>query len=313
MTAETAGGGRPSRLLALAAGGAVLAGSAMARARRTRRLIDWSPPDGTLTDLALAARSLGSGPPTIVLLHGMIASGRYWGASFDRLGDDAELVVPDLAGFGRSVDIGEGYGPDEHADLVARAVQELAGDHPAVVGAHSLGCLVALRLAARHPDLVAGLVGFAPPLYGDAERARRFLARSGLVPRLFSVHPELADALCRWECDHHGLALGAARLLRRDLPAPLAEDRVRHTYRSFSQTLEKVVITAGAAAWLEELSVPVHLVAGDRDSILDLGFLSELAGAHELVSLSVWPGARHDVPLTHPDRCVDAVLAMAAR
>lgn len=128
--------------------------------------------------------------------------------------------------------------------------------------------------------------------------------------RLFVASPSLTEAVCGWMCDHRSLAAGVGRLVRPELPEPLAEDRLQHTYRSYSETIAKVIIAAGAAAWIEELAIPIHLVAGEQDSVLDHGFLAEIAEGHAHVRLSAWPHAKHEVPLTHPTACVAAIKEM---
>jgi len=245
----------------------------------------------------------------------MFASGRYWGSAYDELGREATLVVPDLAGFGRSVDVEvDGYGPDEHADLVAQTLHELGvADQPVVVAAHSLGVLIALRLAARHPGLVAGVVGFAPPLFRDPDAARRQLARAHVLLGVFVLNSRVAEAACDWMCRYPELAGRLGRLMRPDLPVPLAEDRLRHTYVSYNETLAKVIVAAGAAASVKDLHIPIHFVAGDQDTIVDRVFLSELAAEHAHVTLSVWEGAEHEIPLTEPTACVAEIRKFRAR
>jgi pimeloyl-ACP methyl ester carboxylesterase len=315
----TAGHSAPPAGVAAVAAGTVLvtaAGLLATSARRAARLswqIRWDPPEGHWEQRALAVRRLGQGLPATVLLHGMCASGRYWGGAYDDLADQAALVVPDLAGFGRSLHASDGFGPDEHADLVARTIRESdAGETPAMVGAHSLGCLVALRLARRHPELVAGIVAFSPPLYRDEGSARRHLARANALLGLFVASPALSRAVCEWVCAHRHVAARVGRWVRPDLPAPLAEDRFQHTYRSYSETLAEVVISAGAAAEIGALAVPVHLVAGAGDTLLDHRFLRELADRHGHVHLSVWEGSEHELPLTAPSRCVELLRGLRA-
>ncbi|MBW3574380.1 MAG: alpha/beta hydrolase [Actinobacteria bacterium] len=297
---------------ALLGGAALLAGSARRSARLAAR-ITWAPPGGRSGTAALAYRVQGSRLPATVLLHGVFASGRYWGAAYDTLAEESALLVPDLAGFGRSVEVADGFGPEVHADLVARTIAEvgLAGQ-PVVMGAHSLGCLVAIQLARRHPDLVAGIVAFSPPLYPDEAAARRCLSRASPLVGLFVASPSLSEAICNWMCEHQNVAGRLGRMLRPDLPAPLAEDRFKHTYRSYSQTLAKVVVAAGAAGWIEDVEVPIRLVAGTHDDLIDRAFLEDLSQRHPHVSLSWWPQAQHELPLTHPAACVAEIQHVRA-
>jgi pimeloyl-ACP methyl ester carboxylesterase len=72
--------------------------------------------------------SLRAEPP-VVLLHGLTASNRYWGAAFDQLAAaDSRMIVPDPLGFGASPHPPTGYGPAEHAAAVAGLLSELHAD-----------------------------------------------------------------------------------------------------------------------------------------------------------------------------------------
>lgn len=93
------------------------------------------------------------------------------------------------------------------------------------------------------------------------------------------------------------------------LPQEIAADAVEHTWTSYSQTLQHVIVAAEATAWLDEIECPVLLVAGDRDPVVDHAHLRRLADAHDNIELAV-PRGRHHVPLTHPAECT-AAIAMA--
>ena len=284
----------------------------MAIVVRGRRRIRWRTPSGRIQQLSLHVRTVGeSGPPTL-LLHGFTGSHRYWGGAFDELGRDGVLVVPDLLGFGGSQRPSTGFSVDDHVDALVSCLAELGISEPCVVGAHSLGCLVAFRLAARHRLLVAGVVAFGPPLYRDAWHARRRIARLGVLERLFVLDTAVSRRACEWVCAHRTWAARLAVLARPELPASIVRDSVRHTWPSYSGTLRGVLLRGEGLRWLEETRCPVHLVVGERDRIADRGVLEELARRRASVDLSVVPGG-HDLPLTDPDRCVEHVRALVGR
>src|SRR5262249_24104039 len=112
----------------------------------------------------------GNGPP-VVLLHGWPGDR----TDYDRLVpllDGADVVVPDLRGFGDS----EVHTPAETtqyaADAQARSIvglsDELGLDRPVVVG-YDIGSRVAQALALARPELVRHLV-VAPPVPGIGRR-----------------------------------------------------------------------------------------------------------------------------------------------
>lgn len=281
------------------------------RARRPQKSAGWSPPQGELRDLRLHVRVAGAGRPTFLLLHGLAGSHRYFGAAFDGLARDARLVAPDLLGFGGSMEHGRAeYGPDVHADAVRATLEELEVEPPILVGAHSIGTLVALRLALRWPERVRGVVAFGPPLYRTSEQARAHVASLGLGVRLFAMETVWARWACAWMCRHRETAARVAAWLRPDLPPEIARDGVAHDWHSYSGTLRDLMIAAEGARDLERLSIPVRLICGEGDRVVDRDLLREIAASRPNLTLETWPGD-HDLPLVAPERCVDAIRALA--
>lgn len=247
-----------------------------------------------------------------MLLHGLAGSGRYWGGAFDRLAGGRRLVVPDLLGFGRSDTPVAGYSPDDHAREVVTALEELGVERAATVGAHSMGVIVALRMAILRPDLVSAVVGFGPPIYADRSSARRRIGRSGGLARLATVTGPLAEASCRWVCDHRDLASRLAQWTHPGLPPEVARDGVAHTWHSYSQSLEQVILSARAGSWLPSVQASVHLVAGRSDRIVDRAHLADLASHQSGLVLETWEGG-HNLPLSQPDRCAALIAQVADR
>jgi len=285
----------------------------MVESDEPRTTAKWAPPDGDLRDVGLHVRVLGEGQPTFLLLHGLAGSHRYFGAAFDRLSADGRVVVPDLLGFGGSPHPdGTDYGADAHAGAVIDALDALGVKRPIHVGAHSVGTLVALRIAVRRPEWIASVVAFGPPLYRTADEAREHISRLGLWVRLFAMETPWARAACTWMCKHRSTATRLAKWMRPDLPPEIACDAVQHTWGSYSGSLRNLVIGAQTAMDIVRMSVPVHLIAGEQDAVVDRAFLRELADAYPHVRLEEWPGG-HDLPLNQPERCVDALRAAARR
>lgn len=75
-------------------------------------------------------------------------------------------------GFGASGPVAHSW--HEHAEDAADLLQALH-THPAAVVVHSGGCIVALELALRHPDLVTQLILLDPAVYLTKNLTPRFL------------------------------------------------------------------------------------------------------------------------------------------
>ncbi len=108
----------------------------------------------------LAITEVGAAQPG--RLH--LVWGHGWGQSGAALAPLAETLKPfgyssliDFPGFGKSPNPPDTWGTAEYADSVAEWLKALAQPRIVWVG-HSFGGRVGLQLAARHPELVAGMV-----------------------------------------------------------------------------------------------------------------------------------------------------------
>ncbi len=120
---------------------------------------------------------------------------------------------------------------------MADTLHHLGATKHVVVGAHSVGSLVALRLAARHPELVADVVAFSPPIYETPEAARQQISSIDPFARLIFANPELGERVCSLMCRHVSAAALLVRAAQPSMPAPLAHDRAEHAWSSYSETL----------------------------------------------------------------------------
>ncbi len=95
---------------------------------------------------------------TVVLLHGKNFYGSYFENTANVLSDAGyRVVIPDQIGFGKSSKPAINYSFDLLATNTATLLNELGVDKFAVVG-HSMGGMVAARIALNYPDRVTKLV-----------------------------------------------------------------------------------------------------------------------------------------------------------
>jgi pimeloyl-ACP methyl ester carboxylesterase len=119
----------------------------------------------------LAYERRGAGSP-VVLLHGWPGDHGDWREVAARLQGDADVVVPDLRGFGESDkharEPSEVYSAAGQAASVLGLIDEL-GLGPAVFAGYDVGSRVAQEIALTRPEAVRALV-LAPPLPGAGQR-----------------------------------------------------------------------------------------------------------------------------------------------
>lgn len=122
----------------------------------------------------------GSGAP-LLLVHGLTGSAANWSELAPPLSERFRVLVPDLPGHAGSSALPAAFGLDGYAERV-RALAERERMLPAAVAGHSLGGLVALRLALRHPEEVSALVLAATAgIESTTRRARFWLGVSARV------------------------------------------------------------------------------------------------------------------------------------
>ncbi|GAA4594871.1 alpha/beta hydrolase [Planotetraspora phitsanulokensis] len=212
----------------------------------------------------------------IVFIHGIRVSGTMWGPVRSHLAGPS--AAPDLPGHGSLR--GLPYDMEAACAVVADRIAELGGR--ALVAGFSLGGYVGIATAARHPDLVAGLVAMGC----TAKPTGRCAMIYRLAGRLAARGPSLAGRL-------------SAYGFRRTLPGPTAE---AFTAGGLACEVVPSVVEAVAAedpvASLAAYPGRVWLVNGSRDPfrIDEQEFLR--ACAHG--SLTHLPGRSHLSALADP-------------
>ena len=143
---------------------------------------------------SLHSRRLGWGPQVVVLLHGITSDGTFWQPLIDLLpGDEYTIIVPDLLGHGQSPKpLFIRYNTGDQARAVAAVLRRERVRNCIVIG-HSMGSLVASRLATLAPRRVSQLLLYEPPLYGDVPEfkthARRRKFYFGIYERIAANKP----------------------------------------------------------------------------------------------------------------------------
>lgn len=102
----------------------------------------------------------GQGSPTFVLMHFLGGSHRTWFATLPYLDEHHVCVALDTPGFGDAAQM-PGYSVSAMADQVDATIQALGLQRCVLVG-HSMTGKVALVLASRRPEYLAGLILVAP-------------------------------------------------------------------------------------------------------------------------------------------------------
>lgn len=294
---------------------AALAVGAWAGAHHTSPAVRaWSPPDRQPADseplATMISAPVGADGPVVVLLHGIVASGRSFGASYDRL--PAPVVVPDLLGFGGSMAVPTPtYDVDAHVDALAQTLQDVGvAGRPVVLVGHSMGGVLALHHAARSSDVVSVLT-LGAPLYDDAEEGLDRIGEADPLAGLLTTG-DLAQRVCEWMCEHRDLARRLWPMMAFRWPWPVAADGVLHTWPAYRGSLQSLVLDSNYDVALDVLadrSVPVVLAEGSKDGVPVPGRAQALADRHTNVTTLTVDGADHALPISHPGMVIELIEA----
>jgi pimeloyl-ACP methyl ester carboxylesterase len=118
----------------------------------------------------------GGGEPPIVFVHGWCCDHTFFEPQFEHLKASHAVLSLDLRGCGRSGRTDGGYGIPSLADDVAWLAAALGLTRPILVG-HSLGGMIGIDLAARHPSVPRAVVAVDPGPIDPLPETREFFER----------------------------------------------------------------------------------------------------------------------------------------
>ena len=248
---------------------------------------------------ATLGRVAGAGPP-LVLIHGVGLDHTMWDPVVEVLAQQHQVLRYDLLGHGSSDDP---PGPRRLNDFVVQLLDVLDFHQieiSDVVGL-SLGGLVALMTAARHPNRVRRAV-LVSTVFGRSEsqltgvRQRLELAENeGLEP--------VADLAIKrwftpqWRASHPTETESVRQRL-------LTTDHVGYlkAYRLFTEADDL------ASASALDVEAPTLILAGERDSGSTPEMAVALADAIPGGEARIMPGVHHLAPIEEPDLFSNALL-----
>ncbi|GAB4858101.1 Probable lysophospholipase BODYGUARD 3 [Ancistrocladus abbreviatus] len=231
----------------------------------------------------------------VLFIHGFISSSKFWTETiFPNFSSSAKskyrMFAVDLLGFGRSPKPTDSlYTLREHVEMIERSILvpfEVKSFH---IVAHSLGCILALALAVKHPSSIKSLTLLAPPYFPvpKGEQGTQYVLRRVAPRRVWPPIALGASIACWYEhvsrtaclliCKHHRLWEFLTKLLTRNgCKTFLLEGFFCHTHNAAWHTLHNII--CGTAGKLDEyldvvrdrLKCQVTVFHGRDDEVLPL-------------------------------------------
>jgi pimeloyl-ACP methyl ester carboxylesterase len=219
---------------------------------------------------ALAKRTdVGTGTP-VVLLHGIGRSAGVWAPLVKRLrGEQFRLVAFDLLGFGDSPKpLWPPYDIDTHARSVIATIKRQHFGQPVLLVGHSLGALVALRVARLRPDLVRHVILYEMPLYDGLPEKRRYKARL-----------KVYFAFYTWVIKQNPTFNQAKKRFKEKLANKVVgSELTAETWQPFVKSLENSIMQQTAADDIHRLQMAADVIYGSRDMVVIRGKVANVFG-----------------------------------
>lgn len=249
------------------------------------------------------------GAPLMLLLHDGAFGGcssTTWAKSIPFLASNFRVIAPDMLGFG-GTDKAVFFDRAPYAsriDHLVALMKTLAPHEPFHIVGTSFGGSVALRWLAQ----------------GGPFLSATSLAGSGGPWRT----QESIDGLKDWDGTRADMERLLALLIDREPNFDsLVDDRIEWAkapghYRSLVSAgmpiPEPLKSARDADPWPSQLSgttVPLHLIAGSRDTLLEPEWVERIASARPDATISILDGARHSPNLVDPEGVVRVITEFA--
>jgi pimeloyl-ACP methyl ester carboxylesterase len=253
--------------------------------------------NGVDTFVATGGREFDVSQPTVVLLHGAGFDHTTWALHTRWFAHHGYgVLAPDLPGHGRSAGAPLATIADM-ADWTA-ALLDTAGTAKARLIGHSMGSLIALETAARHPARVSGLslIGTAATMTVGPDLLKAAQADEPAAIDMVSIwglgfQAELGGRLAPGLWMHSG----AQRVLEQCRPGVLFND------------LSACNAYQNALAAAAKITVPTTFILGERDMMTPVRAGKALAAALPNSRTVVLRGAGHMMMAERPDELLAAL------
>jgi pimeloyl-ACP methyl ester carboxylesterase len=250
-------------------------------------------PEITIRGARLYYEETGTGPETILFIHGLMLANESWELQRGHFATTHRVITYDLRGQGRSEHTRGGLGLDSLAEDAAELLRALAPEGAHVAG-FSMGAFIALRLGARHPALVRSLTLIG--VSADAESWGKMPSYAAMIAlvTLAGVRP-VAHRMMRI-------------LFGRSILADPARRPLIARWRAVVDDLPKSIVRAAAASALRGsvakeitgITAPTLIIAGEEDRPVPLYHQHRVAAAIPGAVIEVVPVTGHAVMIERP-------------
>lgn len=246
---------------------------------------------------------LGGNGPGLILIHGVGLTADAWYAMLPELTRHFTITAIDLPGHGESPPLASkaSLSVNDYSDAIADLLSRNEG--PSIIVGHSMGALISIDLAIRHPQYVAATV----PLNAIFRRTdAAAVAVKKRASALSSVGPSNpAETLERWFGQSpEGALMTARENCERMLHSANAAGYAA-AYNVFADS------DGPADSELRSLETPMFCMTGSDETNSTPAMSEALAALAQDGQAVVIDGARHMMPITHANEVNRHIIEFA--
>ncbi|XP_074587817.1 putative lysophospholipase BODYGUARD 3 [Curcuma longa] len=271
----------------------------------------------------------GTTSTDVLFIHGFISSSTLWAETvFQEFTEETRsrhrLFAVDLLGFGRSPKPADSlYTLREHVDMIEKSVLQVHDVKSFHIVAHSLGCIIALALAVRHPNAVKSLTLLSPPYFPvpRGEEPTQFVMRRVAPRRVWPAivfgasmacwYEHVSRTICLLICKNHRIWDFLLKFFTRNrIRMFMVEVFMSHTHNAAWHTLHNVLFASAERmeryleTVREKLSCDVRVFHGDGDELLPVECSYDLAAKVPRARVKVFQKKDHVTILVGQQRAL---------
>lgn len=242
----------------------------------------------------------GGGDETIVFGHGLLMDTSMWDAVAPQFANQYRVICFDFRGQGRTADPGQGYDIGTLVEDTAALIQGISAKPVHYVGL-SMGGMVGLPLAARHPELLRSLVLLDTSAQAEPWWNKIKYAVMTFIVNLFGVKPLVPAML--------PLMFGKSTLnnpAKREIIS-YWKQKLLNLKKTIVGPVSGVTKRRDATTELANIVCPTLMVVGDEDLTTPPSCAEHIVAHVANAELKIIPQCGHSSALEKPEQVVAAM------
>lgn len=233
----------------------------------------------------MSYEKLGSGTVRILLIHGNLASKRWWNQVKIPLSEQYTVYSLDLRGCGESEQPKEGYSVPQYGEDVLTFMNQMGIEKACLIG-HSMGGAVAMHVASKEPGRIEKLVLLnSAPVFG------------------FFTSPEKYSIIEHYATQRDLLKLSLSAIAPTVADQPFFEGLVDDAYRAAFTAVHNAqsLGTIDYTDWARAFTPPVLVLFGEKDILISREDTEKMQAMFPNSRLAVHPSVGHSPQIEDPN------------